>query len=153
MGVAASLVTAPIDAPAELAAFLAEAAGVGAVVSFCGVARPAGKDGSPVDALHLEHHPRMTGPSLQAIAEAGARRFATGHVRVVHRCGAVRAGETIVFVAAASAHRRAAFDAADYVMDRLKTDALFWKREEGPGTSRWIEPSEDDRLDRARWGE
>ena len=72
-------------------------------------------------------------------------------LRIVHRSGAVAPGETIVFVAAAAVHRRAAFEAADYMMDRLKTDAIFWKREDGPGGSRWIEPGEDDYKARERW--
>ena len=62
-------------------------------------------------------------------------------------------GEPIVFAAAASVHRRAAFEAADYLMDRLKTDAMFWKREDGAGGSRWIEPRPEDHDDRARWSE
>ena len=72
-------------------------------------------------------------------------------VRVVHRCGAIAPGEAIVFVAAAAVHRRAAFEAVDYLMDRLKTDALFWKREDGVDGPRWIEPTGGDRADRARW--
>jgi molybdopterin synthase catalytic subunit len=72
-------------------------------------------------------------------------------VRVVHRSGAIAAGEPIVFAGAASLHRRAAFDAADYLMDRLKTEAVFWKREVGQEGSTWIEPTEADHADRERW--
>lgn len=147
------LAVGPIDAGAELAEFVAAAEGDGAVVSFCGLARGTASDGSALDWLHLEHHPRLTALSLQAIAQAGAEKFALSRVCVVHRCGAIRPGETIVFVAAASPHRRAAFDGANYLMDRLKTDALFWKREEGPGGSRWIEPTDADHADAARWGD
>jgi molybdopterin synthase catalytic subunit len=70
---------------------------------------------------------------------------------VVHRAGHIAPGEAIVFVATASAHRRAAFEAADYLMDRLKTEAVFWKREETALGSRWIEPVEADHADAARW--
>jgi molybdopterin synthase catalytic subunit len=95
----------------------------------------------------------MTERSLQAIAADGAERFASDGVLVVHRCGTIEPGAIIVFVAAASAHRRAAFLAADYLMDRLKSDAVFWKREQGVDGARWIEPSEADRADLARWKE
>ena len=70
---------------------------------------------------------------------------------MVHRCGEISPGETIVFVAAAAPHRREAFAAADYLMDRLKTEAAFWKRETGPAGARWIEPLDEDRAARARW--
>lgn len=147
------LATGPFAASDELAAFIAENEGAGAVVSFCGLARPASKDGATLTALHLDHYPGMTEASLRSIAEEGARRFDTTGVRVVHRCGTISPGEVIVFVAAASLHRRAAFLAADFLMDRLKTDAVFWKREEGVDGARWIEPTEGDRADRARWSE
>jgi molybdopterin synthase catalytic subunit len=132
----------------ELAAFAVE--GAGAVASFAGFCRPTTKDGAPIERLFLDHHPRLTEQSLHDIA-ASAERFGVGAVRIVHRCGAIAPGEAIVFVAAAAAHRRAAFDAVDCLMDRLKTDALFWKREDGVDGPRWIEPTEADRADRARW--
>jgi molybdopterin synthase catalytic subunit len=99
----------------------------------------------------LEHHPRLTLKSLEDIAVEAAERFDVSQVRVVHRCGEIAAGEPIVFAAAASPHRRAAFEAADYLMDRLKTEAVFWKREEGPAGANWIEPTEADYADRGRW--
>ncbi len=123
----------------------------GAAVTFTGLARGRSKSGDPVDQLLLEHHPRLTAQSLQAIAEAGAAKFAVSAVDVVHRCGTIRAREPIVWVATASAHRRAAFEAADYLMDRLKTEAIFWKREDGASGSAWIEPTADDHRARARW--
>jgi molybdopterin synthase catalytic subunit len=132
----------------ELAAIMATASGAGAVVSFIGLARA---EEGRVDALVLEHHPSLTQSSLDKIAQEAERRFDVSHVHVVHRCGPVAAGEPIVFAAAASAHRRAAFGAADYLMDRLKTDAVFWKREEGPGGSRWIEPTQGDYAAREQW--
>jgi len=136
-------------APAQdLADFTA--GGAGAIASFTGLARPTTKDGAPVHRLFLDHHSRLTRRSLDEIA-ASAERFGVSAVRIVHRCGEIAPGEAIVFVAAAAPHRRAAFDAVDYLMDRLKTDALFWKREDGVDGSRWIEPTEADRADRARW--
>jgi molybdopterin synthase catalytic subunit len=123
----------------------------GAVVSFVGLGLAQSKDGANVERLVLEHHPRLTLKSLEDIAVEAAERFDVSQVRVVHRCGEIGAGEPIVFAAAASAHRRAAFEAADYLMDRLKTEAVFWKREEGPAGASWIEPTEADYADRGRW--
>jgi molybdopterin synthase catalytic subunit len=143
----------PFAADRELADFTAGLAGEGAVVSFLGIARDRAADGEEVERLVLDHHPRLTLGSLDEIAAAARERFGISSLRIVHRHGVVAPGETIVFVAAAAVHRRAAFDAADYMMDRLKTDAVFWKREDGPGGSHWIEPRDEDRADRARWSE
>ena len=148
MRIDARLVHEAFRPETELAAFSAD--GAGAIASFTGLCRPAGKDGTPIDSLFLEHHPRLTERSLRAIA-ASAERFGVEAVCIVHRCGAIAPGEAIVFVAAAAAHRRAAFEAVDYLMDRLKTEAVFWKREEGPGGSQWIEPTDADHAARERW--
>jgi molybdopterin synthase catalytic subunit len=136
----------------ELAALVEQARGDGAVVSFVGLARAQSTAGQPVDRLILDHHPLLTQQSLQEIAVAAGERFDVSHVRVTHRCGQIPPGEPIVFAGTASRHRRAAFDAADYLMDRLKTEAVFWKREEGESGTRWIEPTEADYADRDRWG-
>jgi molybdopterin synthase catalytic subunit len=149
--VQARLETAAFSPERELADFVASLDAEGAVVSFVGLVRPSSAAGEPLTRLFLDHHPRLTERSLAEIGAAAAKGFAVGAVRIVHRCGAVLPGEPIVFAAAAARHRRAAFEAADYLMDRLKTDALFWKREEGAGGSRWIEPTEADQSDRARW--
>ncbi|MEO6361099.1 MAG: molybdenum cofactor biosynthesis protein MoaE [Sphingomicrobium sp.] len=141
-----------LDPALELDQLLRTVAGAGAIVSFVGLARALGKNGLPVERLVLEHHPQRTLHSLQTIAQDGADRFAVSHVRVVHRCGEVAPHAPIVFVAAASIHRREAFQAADYLMDRLKTDAEFWKREDHSDGSTWIEPTETDYADRNRWG-
>jgi len=137
----------------ELERFIAGLAGDGAVVSFVGLARGADAAGEKVTGLFLDSYPGMTEKSLEAIAAAARERFAVSAVRVVHRSGAVAPGAPIVFAAAAARHRRAAFEAADYLMDRLKTDAVFWKREQKLDGSAWIEPSEADRADRARWND
>src|SRR5205085_2657769 len=133
-----------------LAELTEQALGDGAIVTFVGLARSETSDGVAVDAIVLEHHPTLTRQSLEEIAVACAQRFNVSHVRVVHRCGTICAGEPIVFAAAASLHRRAAFDAADYLMDRLKTEAVFWKREVGDEGSKWIEPTDADYSDRNR---
>jgi molybdopterin synthase catalytic subunit len=152
MSIVARLEAHALRPEQELAALLQQATGDGAIVSFAGIARPGSKDGLVVDALVLEHHPTLTGQSLEDIAVEAAQRFDVSHVRVVHRCGEVRTGESIVFAGAAALHRRAAFEAADYLMDRLKTEAVFWKREVGEAGSEWIEPTEGDYADRDRWG-
>jgi molybdopterin synthase catalytic subunit len=145
------LAEGPFRADEELARFMDGLKGDGAVVSFTGLARPADAEGKAVTGLFLDSYPGMTEASLDEIAQDALRRFAVSAVRVVHRCGQIAPGEPIVFAAAAAPHRRAAFDAADYLMDRLKTDAALWKREEGAGGARWVEPTAGDRAARARW--
>jgi molybdopterin synthase catalytic subunit len=135
----------------ELGNFLQSLQGEGAVVSFTGVARPTSREGSPVTSLYLEHYPGMTENSLASITAEAADRFPGTRLNVVHRCGHVDAGQAVVFVAAASEHRRKAFEAAEYLMDRLKTEAAFWKREDRIDGPTWIEPTEQDRADRSRW--
>jgi len=148
----ARLTTDPLDPAALLAGFLESLGGdEGAVVTFVGLARAFDQEGRPVDRLTLDRHPRLTERSLVEIAQATAARFDVSAVDVVHRSGTLLPGQVIVWVAAASRHRRAAFEAADFLMDRLKTEAVFWKREDGAGGSTWIEPTGADHADRARW--
>lgn len=151
--VLAELSLSPINEPATLAELRRRAGDHGAVVSFAGVVRASTKDGEPLDRLVLDHHPRMTQRSLERIAQDGFTRFDLRALAVIHRAGSLMPGEIIVLVAAASDHRREAFLAADYVMDRLKTEAVFWKREQGPFGERWIEPTDRDTEDRERWNE
>jgi molybdopterin synthase catalytic subunit len=152
MSIVARLEEHTLKPEQELALLLERAGGDGAVVSFVGLARQESKTGQGVDRLVLDHHPVLTQQSLQEIALAAGERFNVSHVWVVHRCGEVLAGEPIVFAGASSQHRRAAFEAADYLMDRLKTEAVFWKREVGEAGSEWIEPTDADYTDRDRWG-
>jgi len=147
----ARLAPTRLEANEEYAAFLRNVETEGAVVTFAGIARPSSRIGSEVTGLFLDHHPRLTQASLQEIAEDAGRRFDVTALHVVHRCGTIEPGETIVFVAASALHRRGAFEAAEYAMDRLKTEAVFWKREDAIDGSRWIEPTVIDRVDRARW--
>jgi molybdopterin synthase catalytic subunit len=141
------------DPADELRTFLSVAERAGAVATFTGLTRPETKTGAIVERMFLDYHPRLTERSLQDIADAAIGRFDVARVRVVHRCGELLPGEPIVFVAAAAAHRRAAFEAADYLMDCLKNDAVFWKREDAVDGRHWIEPTETDRADRARWSD
>lgn len=136
---------------ASASASARDGAADGAIVTFTGKVRGTDKAGQGVDHLYLDWYPGMTEASMETIASDALARFDVTRVMVLHRCGQVQAGEDIVFVAAASAHRRAAFEAADYMMDRLKSEAAFWKREQGPGTERWIEPTTVDMADRKRW--
>jgi molybdopterin synthase catalytic subunit len=152
MTVCVKLAPDTFDPAAELASLIADADADGAVVSFVGVARAQSKDGAAVEQLVLEQHPTLTLRSIVDIAVAAAERFAVSHVRVVHRAGAIPASAPIVFAAASSPHRRAAFECADYLMDRLKTEAVLWKREIGGHGSRWIEPTDADYADASRWG-
>jgi molybdopterin synthase catalytic subunit len=138
------------DAGAELAAFAARVAGAGAIASFLGLVRGE-SGGDDVSVLELEYYPRLTERIVAAIGEEARDRFKLIAFAILHRTGALAPGEPIVFVAAAAAHRRAAFEAVDYMMDRLKTEAPFWKREHGPNGSRWIEARDADLADRARW--
>ncbi len=151
MAVSARLEPDLLDPERALADFLASLSDEGAVVSFVGLTRAANRYGGEVTGLFLDYHPTLTEQSLHDIAADAAARFGVSAVTVIHRCGALAPGEPIVFAAAAAGHRRAAFEAADYLMDRLKNDAIFWKREDGPQGSRWIEPTDADRTDLARW--
>jgi molybdopterin synthase catalytic subunit len=123
---------------------------VGAVVSFVGLVRDR-HAGAEVATLHLEHYPGMTEASMAAIVEEAARRWPLDDVLVIHRVGELAACDQIVFVQVASRHRAAAFAAAEYVMDYLKTDAVFWKREDRRAGSRWVEATSDDARRRQRW--
>jgi molybdopterin synthase catalytic subunit len=120
----------------------------GAVASFVGLARA--EQGS-TDTLELEAYPGFTEARIGEHAATATDRFVLQDVRVVHRVGKIAPGEAIVFVATAASHRRAAFEACDFLMDYLKSRAPFWKKETGPDGARWIEPRPQDHADIARW--
>ena len=141
----------PFDAAAAHGDFITAHGALGAVASFTGLVRPAA-GAAKVDHLYLDWYPGMTEASLETIAHATVVRFGIAALALWHRCGRVEAGQPVVFVAAASPHRRAAFEAVDYAMDRLKSEAAFWKREVGPDLERWVEPNAGDALDLQRWG-
>lgn len=140
----------PFDSAQLLADFSARAAGAGAIASFVGLVRGE-NDGAQVCGLELDHHPRLTEQVIAGIEADAVARFALTDVAIVHRHGALVPGEAIVFVAASAPHRRAAFDAVDYVMDRLKTEAPFWKREQRSDGEHWLDARDSDRKARARW--
>jgi molybdopterin synthase catalytic subunit len=141
----------PFDAAALLADFSGRAAGAGAIASFTGLVRSE-NDGAAVSGLELDYHPRLTEQAIAGIEADAVARFELTEIAIVHRHGALAPGEAIVFVAAAAPHRRDAFDAVDYVMDRLKTEAPFWKREQRSDGAHWLEARDSDRKARARWG-
>lgn len=149
---AARLEPGPLSVERETAALVGASAGAGAIVTFVGIARASSKSGEQVDRLVLEDHPSLTRQSLDEIAAAAVARFDVSAIRIAHRTGTIPAGEPIVFAGAAAPHRREAFEAVDYLMDRLKTEAVFWKREVGEDGAAWVEPTEADLADRDRWG-
>lgn len=130
-----------------LAAFNAAYEEAGGIVSFLGKVRP----GDGVRALELSHYEPLTLPGMEELAAAARSRFDLEGALVWHRVGVMSPGETIVLVATSAPHRRSAFDAADYLMDHLKSAAWFWKRERRDDGWHWIEPRPQDRLDLARW--
>lgn len=136
---------APIHVAAELAAV--EGRGAGAVASFTGLVRG---DGG-LTALELEHYPGMTEAALMGLAEQATARWQLLAVSIVHRVGAMAPGERIVFAAAAAPHRAAALEACAYLIDRLKTDAPFWKRERRGEAAQWVEARQADETAAARW--
>lgn len=125
----------------------------GGVVSFLGQVRGGGGEEDRVEALELQHYAPLTLPAMQALARRAQARWALGGLLVWHRVGLMTPGEPIVLVAAAARHRRDAFEAVDYLMDHLKSDSWFWKREKRGGQWSWIEPREQDHADHARWGD
>lgn len=138
----------PFSPDAEVARFTTERGDAcGAAVTFTGYCRGQSKEG-PVTGLELEHYPGFTEAEIERLAHVVGRRHRAPDILVIHRAGFVAAGEPIVLVAALSAHRAAAFAAVEELMDYLKTDAPFWKRELGSDGARWIEPTAEDRLRR-----
>ncbi|MBN2972443.1 molybdenum cofactor biosynthesis protein MoaE [Roseomonas aeriglobus] len=135
----------PIDIASALAEI--EADGAGAVASFTGLVRA--DDG--VSVLDLEHYPGMTEAALTALAEGAATRWDLLNVTIVHRVGPMAPGERVVFVGTAARHRVAALEACASLIDRLKTEAPFWKREVTADGSRWVEARHDDEDAAARW--
>jgi molybdopterin synthase catalytic subunit len=122
----------------------------GAVVFFVGRVRDL-NDNDNVYAMTLEHYPGMTEKSLHAIAEQARQRWPLNRIRIIHRVGRMLPADQIVFVAASSPHRQAAFAGVQFIMDYLKTQAPFWKKEETPGGSRWVEAKESDEEKAKQW--
>jgi molybdopterin synthase catalytic subunit len=146
--IAVRVQAAAINIAAETAALTLARTDVGAVVSFVGHVR--GDDG--LIALTLEHYPAMTARAMQAIADAASARWPLLGGVVIHRHGRMLPGEAIVLVAIASAHRAAAFEAAAFLMDWLKTRAPFWKLEDRGDDQRWVAAKAQDDVAAQRWG-
>ena len=139
------------DVGVELAALRAGDLGVGAVAAFVGTVRER-HDGAAVASLELEHYPGMTEAAIESMIDAALTRFQIHAARVVHRVGVLAPAAQIVLVAVTSAHRGQAFQACEFLMDYLKTQAPFWKKESGPEGARWVDARVADDAALARWG-
>ena len=140
--------TEDFDVGAESRALQADT--VGAIALFVGTVRGLSSDNG-VTAMTLEHYPGMTESELERIEAEARARWPLEHITIIHRVGRLEAGDQIVLVGAASAHRQAAFDAAQFIMDFLKTDAPFWKAEERGDETSWVDARESDDVARKRW--
>ena len=139
------------DLSAEVAALRAQDAGVGAVCSFIGTVRDR-SDGSAVSAMELEHYPGMTEKAIEGMIEQALARFDILGARVIHRVGPLQLQDQIVLVVVTSAHRGQSFQACEFLMDYLKTQAPFWKKESTPAGERWVDARVTDDAALARWG-
>ncbi|MEY4122098.1 MAG: hypothetical protein RLZZ457_936 [Pseudomonadota bacterium] len=146
-----SIQTQDFDVSQEIAALRAGDARVGAVCSFLGTVRER-NDGSAVASMELEHYPGMTEKSISAMMDEARKRFDIFAARVIHRVGLLHPEDQIVFVAVTSAHRGESFKACEFLMDYLKTQAPFWKKEVTPEGSRWVDARVSDDHALARWG-
>jgi molybdopterin synthase catalytic subunit len=146
-----SIQTEDFDLAAEVAALRRDDPGVGAVCSFIGTVRDR-NDGSPVRAMELEHYPGMTEKAIEGMMEEAFRRFDIRAARVIHRVGPLAVQDQIVLVAVSSAHRGQSFQACEFLMDYLKTQAPFWKKESTPEGERWVDARVADDAALARWG-
>ena len=138
----------PFDPGALLTEFCRDRSEVGAVATFTGIARA---EAGATIALELEAYPGFTEAQIATIAGQAKVRFSLDDFAILHRIGKIAPGEPVVFVATAARHRRAAFEACDFLMDYLKSKAPFWKKEHGPHGARWVEPRARDHADLARW--
>jgi len=141
------------DVSRELARLRESDHRVGAVCSFVGTVRAAGKAADPqVLDMELEHYPGMTEKAIEAMVDEAQRRFDIFAARVIHRVGLLRPGEQIVLVAVTSSHRGQGFQACEFLMDYLKTQAPFWKKERTADGERWVDARSSDDAALARWG-
>jgi molybdopterin synthase catalytic subunit len=139
------------DVGAEVKALTAGRTDIGAVVTFTGIVRSS-NDGQPLQAMSLEHYPGMTESELARVEAEAGKRWPLQASLIVHRVGTLQPGDNIVLVMTASAHRQAAFDAANFLMDYLKTRAPFWKKEiAADGAARWVEARDSDDAAAGRW--
>ena len=141
---------ADFDAAQEIAALTRGRSDIGAVVTFSGICRGS-ENGEPIAALTLEHYPGMAEAEIARHTDEALSRWPLQGLTVIHRFGRIAPGENIVLVVTASPHRQAAFEAAEFLMDYLKTNAPFWKREESQKGTSWIEARDHDDAATARW--
>lgn len=139
----------PIATEAEIAAVSSGRTEAGAMVSFTGMVR--NDPECLLDSLEIEHYPGMTTTAIEDIEKTAHERWPLIDSRIVHRYGILRPGETIVIVVTLSAHRRASFEAAEFIMDYLKTRAPFWKKEHTATGSNWVASRTDDSRAEMRW--
>ncbi|SEQ14233.1 molybdenum cofactor biosynthesis protein MoaE [Thalassovita taeanensis] len=141
--------SSPFDVGAETSDFAAAQTGMGAIVTFTGVVRDLPGDG--LERMEIEHYPGMTEKALAAIADQAQTRWSLGGVLIIHRYGTLRAGDQIMMVATASKHRAHAFEAADFLMDYLKSRAPFWKKEYTRSGAEWVASKDEDEAALTRW--
>jgi molybdopterin synthase catalytic subunit len=146
-----SIQTDDFDLSAEVEALRHDDAQVGAVAAFVGTVRDRSDD-CTVQALELEHYPGMTERAIEAMIDDAQRRFDIRAARVVHRVGRLAPKDRIVLVVVTSTHRHEAFQACEFLMDYLKTQAPFWKKESTPDGARWVDARQCDDAALARWG-
>jgi molybdopterin synthase catalytic subunit len=141
---------ADFDIAQEIAALTEGRMDIGAVVTFSGICRGT-EGGDAIAALTLEHYPGMAEAEIARHAETAASRWPLTGLTIIHRVGRINPGENIVLVVTTSAHRQAAFEAAEFLMDYLKAHAPFWKREEGASGTNWVEARDYDDAAAGRW--
>ncbi len=141
------IVETAFDPASELTGFREQVSKSGAIVSFTGLVR----DDDGTESLTLSHYPGFTEAQIGEFVEQAKLRWDLEKCLIVHRVGRMVTGDSIVFVATASAHRRDAFEACDFLMDKLKSNAPFWKQETRAGQTKWVEPRAQDEEDLKRW--
>ncbi len=146
-----SIQTADFNLADEIAALRADDKRVGAVCSFVGIVRDR-NDGSDVSSMELEHYPGMTEKAITAMMDEAHKRFDIYAARVIHRVGLLQPLDQIVLVAVTSAHRGESFQACEFLMDYLKTQAPFWKKEQTPEGARWVDARVSDDAALVKWG-
>ena len=146
-----SIQTEDFDLSTEVARLRETEKGIGAVCSFIGTVRDR-NDGQSISTMELEHYPGMTEKSIEAMIDEAHRRFDIVGARVIHRVGLLQPLDQIVLVAVTSAHRGESFQACEFLMDYLKTQAPFWKKEQTPEGARWVDARVSDDAALARWG-
>ena len=145
-----SVQTADFDVSQSMRALSQHDKTIGALACFVGLVRDI-NEGSQVGAMTLEHYPGMTEKSLQGIAEQAQSRWPLQGIRIIHRVGELLPSDQIVLVITASRHRHAAFESAEFIMDYLKSQAPFWKKENTTEGARWVDARESDEQALARW--